>query len=108
MYSRKLGVSDENGAKSLESFNERLREQYTQKRKPQQTFNNNDKSANAVEKKNTLEDFIENAKSGLSNLNIDLDLDFDSVLLLGVIILILTDANPPDLVLIGILASLIF
>ena len=106
MYSRKLGVSDENGAKSLESFNERLREQYTQKRNPQQTFNNNDKSANAVEKKNTLEDFIENAKSGVSNLNIDLD--FDSVLLLGVIILILTDANPPDLVLIGILASLIF
>ena len=107
MYSRKLGFSDENGAKSLESFNERLREQYKQKIKQTPISNNNsDKAVETVAEKNTLEGFIESAKSGLSNLNIDLD--FDSILLLGVIILILTDANPPDLVLIGILASLIF
>ncbi len=107
MYSRKLGVSDENTSKSLESFNERLREQYAQKRKPPML--QPVKEAEDIPKSDnnsSLDDFIQNAKATLSGLN--LDLDFDSVLLLGIIVLILTDANPPDLVLIGILASLIF
>lgn len=107
MYSRKLGVSDEHASKSLESFNERLREQYAQKRKThvQQAIKKADVEPTS-NTKGSLDDFIQNAKTALTGLN--LELDFDSVLLLGVIILILTDANPPDLVLIGILASLIF
>lgn len=107
MYSRKLGVSEEIGSKSLESFNERLREQYTQKRRtPVQQAVKEPEIEPTSDNKGTLDDFIQNAKTTLSGLNIDLD--FDSVLLLGIIILILTDARPPDLVLIGILASLIF
>ena len=107
MYSRKLGVSDENTSKSLESFNERLREQYAQKRKPPTQPTVTEESVKpSGEIKGGLIGFIENASNALSGLN--MSLDFDSVLLLGIIILILTDANSPDLVLIGILASLIF
>lgn len=107
MYSRKLGVSDENTSKSLESFNERLREQYAQKRKtPMLQAVKEAEDIPKSDNNSALDDFIQNAKATLSGLN--LDLDFDSVLLLGIIVLILTDANPPDLVLIGILASLIF
>ncbi|MBQ9976948.1 MAG: hypothetical protein IJP16_10595 [Clostridia bacterium] len=111
MYSRKLGMSDEQGSKSLESFNERLREQYAQKRKPTvPTVHTPDKQNEEAVHENgsekSLDSLIEQAKSGLSNLKIGLD--FESILILGLILLILTDADVPDLVLIGVLLSLIF
>ncbi|MBR5460774.1 MAG: hypothetical protein IKV53_07860 [Clostridia bacterium] len=111
MYSRKLGMSDEQGSRSLESFNERLREQYAQKRKPTiPTVHTPEKpNEEAIAEKGSEESFnslIEQAKSGLSNLKIGLD--FESILILGLILLILSDADVPDLVLIGVLLSLIF
>ena len=107
MYSRKLGVSSEQTSKSLESFNERLREQYTQKINASvQISTSPSEDTRPHQSKGALEEFIDNATNALSGLSINLD--FDNILILGIIILILTDANPPDLVLIGILASLIF
>ena len=110
MYSRKLGMSNENNNGSLESFNERLREQYAQKRRVTvPTVHTPEKQSEETEEKvseNSLNSLIEQAKSGLSHLKIGLD--FESILILGLILLILSDADVPDLILIGVLVSLIF
>ena len=99
MYSRKLGISESNT--SNDSFNNRLREQWTQKRVAVSPYEAK-KESNSD---SSLENIVEKAKSGLSGLNIDID--FDTILILGLILLIIADADIPDILLLGILASLI-
>ncbi len=104
-------MSDDQSGGSLESFNERLREQYAQKRRStvpivHTSEKQNEEAVSEKGSEKSLNSLIEQAKSGLSNLKIGLD--FESILILGLILLILTDADVPDLVLIGVLLSLIF
>ena len=111
MYSRRLGISDENSSGNLESFNERLREQYAQKRKlPTPVIQKTEKEPSdeiKTEKpQSSLGSLIEKAEEGLTNLK--LGLDFESILILGIILLIIADTDTPDLILLGILISLIF
>jgi hypothetical protein len=112
VYSRTLGISNEQRPGNLETFNERLREQYAQKKKIATPLSRaddkpltSDKAINA-EKEDTGGDLIERAKSGLSNLNIEFD--FETILIIGLILLILNDADAPDLILLAVLAAIIF
>ncbi len=113
MYSRKLGISeDADKTGNLEKFNEKLREQYSQKRNfPKAEVHEKEKKVEMPKysEKNegkSIGDFINNAKTELSNLNFRID--FENILILGIILIILTDTDAPDLVLLLILISLIF
>ena len=110
MYSRKLGISENNNSSgNLEKFNEHLREQYDRKRKninPTMHSPSTTAIQQSDEPQTSVNSLIENAKSGLSNLNFNID--SQTIIILGLIIVLLTDADLPDLILLGILASLIF
>ncbi len=109
MYSRSLGVMN-NSENGVEKFNQNLRHQYSQKRKTltpvlQETGAKKEESTPQASEKGSALNFIENLQSGISNLN--LNIDFETVLIIGLILLMLTDTDVPDLVLLGILVSLI-
>lgn len=112
MYSRKLGISeDADKTGNLEKFNEKLREQYSQKRNfPKVEVHEKEKKVEmpkySENEGKSIGDFINNAKTELSNLNFRID--FENILILGIILIILTDTDAPDLVLLLILISLIF
>lgn len=115
MYSRRLGIYPETKQENnVEKFNENLREQYNQKRRT--TAHVTDKiPVNATlvpiqnekndESENGIDKILNSAKNFISNLN--LNVDFETILILGLIVLILTDTDIPDLVLLGILVALI-
>ncbi len=110
MYSRKLGIADggEESRKSLENFNKSLREQYSKKRNAVITERAAESTATQekhVEESSTISSVIDTAKSFISNL--DINIDFETLLIIGLILLILSDADTVDLVLLGILTSLI-
>ena len=110
MYSRKLGIATETIETNNDSFNERVREQWSQKRKgvpsipTVQETPTQPKSKDS--EKSSLSSIVDNAKNALSNLSINLDVE--TIIILGLILLIITDTDVPDLVLLSVLMSLVF
>lgn len=112
MYSRRLGMNpDTKQENNVGSFNEVLREQYIQKRKtsvlPKEStpVTTLVPAQNEPKEESGIDKVLNNAKSFISNLN--LNVDFETILIIGLIVLILTDTDVPDLVLLGILVALI-
>lgn len=115
MYSRRLGIYPETKQENnVEKFNENLREQYNQKRRTTAlSTEKNPVNASLLpiqneskeDSENGIDKILNSAKNFVSNLN--LNVDFETLLILGLIVLILTDTDIPDLVLLGILIAVI-
>ena len=107
MYSRSLGMTN-NTQNEVEKFNQNLRAQYSQKKK---SFNPSiqKETADAPDKtdevRGSVSNFIESIESGIKSL--DIKIDFETILIIGLILILLTDTASPDIVLLGILVSLI-
>ncbi len=109
MYSRALGVTNgDESRKSLEKFNSGLREQYTRKKAvipPASQKEDNTAKSDTPAPQGAISQYIASAKGALENL--DIKIDFDTMLIIGLILLILADSDSIDIVLLGVLASLI-
>lgn len=107
MYSRSLGIFNEQKTSSgIESFNKSLREQYKRKSLPVAEATVEEEALTTLPSPEQKESIIENASEILSG--IGKGIDFDTLLIIGIILVLITQADNPDLILVGALASVIF
>ena len=107
MYSRSLGIFNEQKASSgIESFNKSLREQYKRKSLPVAEVETEETGPNRIQSPDTEKSTIEKASELLSG--IGKGIDFDTLIIIGIILILITQTDTPDLILVGALASVIF
>ena len=104
MYSRAVGILNEKKESlGVESFNKSIREQY--KRKALSKPSENSEKPNVTDEKKKEVQLLDKAQDALSSFQ---GIDFDSILVIGLILILITQAETPDLILLGALASVIF
>ena len=108
MYSRTLGILDDKKSNpSIESFNRNIREQYKKKRNPlTESVLQESEPKTKTEPQTSEASALERATQLLSG--VGNGLDFDTLLIIGIILILLTQTEAPDLILLGALASVIF
>ena len=103
MYSRSLITNTTDGKSPLESFNENLREQYNRKRSFKPHEITSVKESEPVH--NSLTPIIESTKESLERIMTISDID--DIVIIALIVFLLSDGANNDLILIGILISLL-